>query len=83
MTSPEGGFARALPLVAPAVLLVRLQVRHHAKLLHLALHAGEQFGAVGAAVVVLDAQHRFEGLELAVLAVALAAHVGAAVSGGG
>ena len=36
-----GGFAGALPLVAPAVFLVRLQVRHHAELLPLALHARE------------------------------------------
>ena len=59
------------------MFLVRLQVRHHAQLLHLALHARER-----SAVVVLHAHHRLEGLEFPVLAVAFAAHGDVAVSGG-
>lgn len=35
----EGRLARARPLLAPAVLLVRLQVRHHRELLGAALAA--------------------------------------------
>ena len=77
MTSPEGGFAGALPLVAPAVFLVRLQVHHHAELLHLALHAREH-SVWGTG----NGSSGFEGLDFSVLAVVFAAQVGAVVSGG-
>ena len=78
----EGGAAGADPAVLAAVLLVRLEVRHHGEALGAALGASQHLGAVAAPVVVLHAEHGLEGGEAAVLLVALAARVGAAEPGG-
>jgi len=60
------------PLVLPAVLLVCFQVRNDGELLGVATAASEALVAVGAFVVVLDAEDRFQRLELFVLLVPFA-----------